>query len=655
MQAKNVLLIILLFLFQAMAAQDGKLSWYYPKLTDVNPQQTIKKGSSILNTHAVAGCVTGNCKTGTGEYLKATVADDPKQDASGIFTGMNLTLYKGKFSNDGKNFEGTVYTQKVYYDLVYKKDDPKLIPKTKYDISEESFWKPGEVASGMMESAGSAGYKWHGWMETATKPGTVIAAGQPNSFKAHFISDKAHVKIKYAAGGAYTEVEGRALTNGDILGGRIHFSDGSVYEGFLQKGKRFGPGRYILKDGKKEEGIWMLDSLAMPMVVNLPKDLFEPVTGVPVIAAIAYGGYPTLEFMDAGNGWVYSFYTNALYMGKMENGKLDGPGFMFTNSEGRVFRTGNFKDGKLVSGMKVRDDKYTYGGEYTTVITGNFKDDQLIPSCSKLIRYDAMGKPVRMIEGFIYPSKNFNKEFADGWAYVNDWEGKRDPANLQYLYNGEDYLNMSGQPNYVSWFTKGLKESETATYCFSSMKAQAAPILAMMKYRHDSVVVVASKRDADIAANKAAWAKREVDRKAACDIEKGRYDFKQGDYYQIGEGFDPATFMIAGTVDCILKRYLVLKRSWVQTTSKKGYWQLSTPYLSGEEIKKYKKIGANFSICTKCNGAGAIPVTEYHEVGGDSGYTAVGGGWAVKNPETYWKVEAWHQCKVCSGKGFIGK
>ena len=42
-----------------------------------------------------------------------------------------------------------------------------------------------------------------------------------------------------------------------------------------------------------------------------------------------YGGYSKLDFRDAGNGWVYSFYSNALYLGKMENGKLDGPGFMF--------------------------------------------------------------------------------------------------------------------------------------------------------------------------------------------------------------------------------------------------------------------------------------------------------------------------------------
>ncbi len=113
--------------------------------------------------------------------------------------------------------------------------------------------------------------------------------------------------------------------------------------------------------------------------------------------------------------------------------------------------------------------------------------------------------------------------------------------------------------------------------------------------------------------------------------------------------------MIAGSVDCNLKRYPVIKRNWVQSTSKVGYWQLSTPFLPGEEIKKYKKIGAGYGVCGKCGGRGSIPVTEYHDVGGNSGYTSVGGGWAVKNPETYWKVEAWHSCKTCSGNGFIGK
>ena len=99
--------------------------------------------------------------------------------------------------------------------------------------------------------------------------------------------------------------------------------------------------------------------------------------------------------------------------------------------------------------MKVRDEIYSKESEHSIVVTGTFKDDQLIPSCSKLVRYDERGKPIRMIEGFIYPSKNFDREFADGWAYVNDWEGKRDPANLQYLYSGEDYLIMNGEPGYV--------------------------------------------------------------------------------------------------------------------------------------------------------------------------------------------------------------
>ena len=140
------------------------------------------------------------------------------------------------------------------------------------------------------------------------------------------------------------------------------------------------------------------------------------------------------------------------------------------------------------------------------------------------------------------------------------------------------------------------------------MRTQAAPIITMMKDRHDSVVAIAGKRDADIAAYKAAWAKREADRKAACDKENAKYDLKPGDFYQIGEGYSPATFMVAGPVDCILKRYPVVKRSWVQSTSKVGYWQVSTPFLSGE-IKKYKKMGSSYGVCGKCGGRGSHTCT----------------------------------------------
>lgn len=644
---KYSLLIICLSLYQLVPAQDGKLSWYYPNLGDVDPRTTVKKGSYILNSHGISGCVSGNCQTGSGEYLIAYPAHDTVMKTSDVNQVVNLRLYKGQFSNNGKNFEGTVYARRVYYDVEFnKKYEPKLIPRIKEDLKKEAFWKPGEVASGSMEKYGDpVDYQWNGWMERAHNPTIQIQPGHESSFRAHFTRDEAHVKIQYTPGGTYTQIEGRSLKNGELLGGRILFSDGSKYEGFVHKGRRFGPGRFTSKEGKTEEGIWMLDSLAIATAVTIPNDLIEPGKKTATIGSFEYDGYKSLEFKDAGNGWVYAFYTNILFLGKMEGGKLNGPGFGYSD----VFLAGMFKEGRLVSGMKIREDSY-----FTTVITGEFKDNQIKPSCAKMLRYDTKGKLVYMAEGYFYPNSNDKKrEFADGWAYINDWEGKRQAANLQYLYSGEDYLAMNGDPTYVSWFTRGLQESGPAVFCFPSMKAQAAPILALMKQRHDSVVVYANKRAADIAAYKKEWADREARNTAACATEQAKYKYAAGDLYQIGDAYDPPKFLITGTLDCYKKAFLVYKRHWVQTTPKIGYWNVATVYLTDEEIKKAKKIGTNHGVCGKCGGRGSIPVTEYHEVGGNSGYTSVGGGWMIKNPETYWKSESWRLCKDCSGTGFI--
>jgi hypothetical protein len=497
-------------------------------------------------------------------------------------------------------------------------------------------------------------------MTAAKNPATPVGPGQPSRYRANFNGKIAYVNIDYEPGGAYTSVQGRSLESGDLIGGRILFSDGSMYEGCLQNGKRIGPGRYTTKDGKTQEGIWMLDSLALPMTVSLPQALFEPEKeNVLPVTRIALGPYPELEFKDAGHGWVYSFYTSTLFLGKMEGGILNGPGVWFNMEEpGHTYRTGIFKEGKLVSGMKVTDNvtaikkagtamSVAYTRNYTDVITGEFKDYQLKPSCARFIRYNAKGNPIQLLEGYFYPGQ-FKKEYADGWVYVNDWEGKRDPANLRYMYNGRNYLTMDGDATYVTWFTGGLKEAEKAIYCFPSMKTQSTPILTSMKHRHDSVVVVANKREADIAAHKEAFRKRAEE----CAKEGLKYSFRSGDLYQEGEGHRPVKILISGSFDCYTKSYPVFVQSWRQTTNTTGFLNTNFTNISVEKLKGLKKIASSQGVCQVCGGRGTVPKTFYTSVGGNSGYTAVGGGWMVKNPETYWKSEGMVSCKDCAGVGF---
>lgn len=660
MSTKNYLLFFVCVIFYLLApAQEGKLSWYYPKLDDADGR-TGKNGSYRINNQGTSGCVSGNCKSGYGEYLIAYPANDSTLPFMAVDPVIRLMIFKGQFNDNGNKFEGTVYSRKVYYDVVYKKDHPKLIPKVRENLKDEVFWKGYEVASGSMEKAGSVNYAWHGWMEPAKNAATLVAPGQPRKYRAHFDGKIAYVNIEYEPGGPYTSVQGRSLESGDLIGGRIHFSDGSMYEGFLQNGRRIGPGRYLPKDGKTQEGIWMLDSLALPMAVSLPQALFEPEKeNVVPVARIEFGGNAALDFKDAGQGWVYAFYSSTVFLGKMDGGKLNGPGVWFNLEEpGHTYRTGIFQDGEHVSGMKVTDNvtavnkagtamSVVYTRNYTDVITGEFKDYQLKPSCAKFIRYNAKGIPIQLLEGYFYPGQ-FKKEYADGWVYVNDWEGKRDPANLRYMYNGQNYLQMKGDATYVTWFTGGLKEAETETYCFTSMKSQSALILVSMKHRHDSVMILAAKREADIAAHKEAFRKRAEE----CTKEGLKYSFKPGDLYQDGEGYHPVKILIVGSFDCYTKSYPVFIQSWKQTTNTTGFLNSSNTNMSVEKLKGLKKIATLQGVCGVCGGRGTVPKTFYTSVGGNSGYTSVGGGWMVKNPETYWKSEAMVTCKDCAGVGF---
>ncbi|MES2774776.1 MAG: hypothetical protein V4722_11365 [Bacteroidota bacterium] len=667
---KFLLFFLCMSFYQELLAQDGKLSWYYPTLGEVNPRSG-KKGLYTINSHGVSGCVSGNCKSGEGEYLKAATTFDANLGFMEIDPTVSLTMFKGQFSNDGKDFEGKVYTRKVAYDVVYKKDDPRLVPKVKENLKDENFWKSFEVATGTMRHDGFD-YKWNGWMETAVPAGVAVAAGQVISTKTYFKQGAVYIKIQYAPGGPHTEIEGRTLPGGDLICGRLRYPDGSMYEGFLHTGDRFGPGRYSGKDGKPEEGIWMLDSLAVAMPVSLPKEIFEPISeNVPTLGKMSFGGYTWSQVKDAGGGWVYAFYPDDIFFGKAEGGNLNGPGIWFSkqptpNSDAGkswdTYRTGIFKNGNLSTGIRVRDvveiksantgaaTPTEYTRNYTTAISGEFEDDQLKPSCAKMTKYNDKGTPVYQVEGYFTPGY-FKTETADGWAYINDWEGKREAANLQYMHNNQNYLAMEGTKGYVSWFTRGFEALPTATYCFAPMKGQSVAILPMMKHRHDSVVALVAKKEADIVANKKEYEKRESEYAK----EASKYDYRVGDLYQLGEGAHPVRILITGPYEFYTKSFPVTMQSWFQSTKNTGYLRTVSTNLPVEKLKLYRKLYGPLSVCPVCEGRATMPATVYSDVGGNSGHTSIGGGWAVKNPETHWKSEIMVACKSCAGIGFIRK
>lgn len=668
----------------AQEKNKNKLSWYYPKLETINGRVTGM--FSFWYNLSVSGCVSGDCKNGTGVFVRAINHQPVKDTLSSALVHINV--YKGKFSKDGvlPVFEGTYYSRTVPYKVV--KDEAtlerdgakfKMVPDLEWNFKEESSLAPYEIGNGRMiyEENGAIGFGWAGPMKFVNNKS---GKGEVSSFEALFgrTGNKLeYADIQFTPGGKYLRMKGRFNNNDDMVGGRLEFADGGVYEGFLCSGKFFGPGRYKANDGKISEGIWMLDSLAMPMTVHLPKALFEKVDKTDFESAqFAPGGISTkyrhYPLYDAGGGWVF---TNAtFFLGKVENGEFTGPGVSIDRGE---YYTGIFKNGMLTEGMRVKHlyDESEKKPQFTNtgivpyqksgshVITGSFKDNMLVRGCGRKLYYDRNDKLTKIIEGVFYPSRVFNEERPYGWVYVNDWTGNRDVSTLRY-YNNGDLNDKTDEAEFMLAYKEALKDKE---YCFGTMKSQADITLVPFTQRASEI---AKRNEAKLnqakeekEKNERYWnspemkaflAKQEEARQKAAQecaaLQKAR-PLTQGMLFKLANKDGHAQHaLITGGYDCKRKAFPVILQYWTSTVKNKGYMSISSSFLNPQLL--LEQIPGNFSICAFCAGKGYTFAKVVNEVGGNSGYTSLGNGWAVKNPETYWVSEVQASCSKCNSRGF---
>ena len=504
---KRILLFLLLFSAVIAHAQfETKSSNFYPSPSKFKINTTQK---SYTDDIVANGCVSGNCRNGEGILVEA-FADGAVLRAFDTVR-IDLNIYKGRFTNDGKNFEGTLYHRIVPF-WVEKGKSNTYTPAITYDMKNGDFGD--EIASGQMASS-DKGFRWSGWMHQKQQPGSGIESQEI------FVKlNPEFARTTYTSGSLYKKAQGRIHEAGDMYCGKIDYSDGSTYEGFLYQGKFFGPGRYTNANGDSKEGIWMLDSLTTEMSVSFPREIHEFVE------------HSSFEAKYESNGWVLQRSGDDIFFGKMTAGKLNGPGMNITLKKADIegsgwnqwltYRAGTFIDGELQEGIRVRDYLGWYfsavkSGRYknfyrdhSTIISGRFKNDQAAGGCGRKLYLDALGKPTMLIEGSFYPSKNTYEEFADGWLYVNDWAGLRSPDKLRYWYSNHDVLDKDF-PYY--WLIDAAREANENTFCSPAMQPQSLSILSRITQLGDSMLVVKLRQDA--AAEKERKELAEANRKAA--------------------------------------------------------------------------------------------------------------------------------------------
>jgi len=671
----RLLLLTSAMLIQLAAIAQGKISKFYPSPESITADDKYwnKNGYNV----GAEKCLTGNCEDGTGVFLSVSLVAKDIDRSHRYTTNANYHLYKGKFSKKGYRFEGTYYSWSVPFEFVHDSSSvyrKKFItPQKQVNAKDESWVAQQEIGSGAMTRESSEGgkYDWYAGKMTGkiTDKNANTSQGKIKSYEAWFdLSKLTHVDIMYEDGGLYKRMKGSVISNGDFIGGRLEFGDGGVYEGYMANGRFFGPGKYTNKAGEKLEGMWMYDSLASPMTVVLPAKLFEPVAPVGTSTKMKLQGWGNgREFYDAGDNWKYIDFGFTTI--KSNGNALTGPGFEIkyrnistATPEGNSAHTyfaGEFVNGEFVKGMRLIN-KIEKGSTYeTSVVTGTFKDNMLTAyGCARKFYYDGSGKPSKLLEGSFYPSKMFEEEFADGWIYVDDWNGTRDPSKLKYYYSGREFMSDISQRTIM----EGYKEAVKNSFCYGTMKEQSLAILPQLKFHYDSLMRIEENKLLAVKeqqekqrlwkespAGKAHYAKLAQQQKTCDSLNRvnpypvGSLFITSGDKYII----------IVSNIQCDNRSYRTLERYYVITAKNKGYLQLAYGTVSLDRLDKNQLQPGKHDLCGKCLGKGGSFKKEFVEVGGNSGYTNLGNGWAVKNPETHWVTETFYQCEKCKGHGII--
>lgn len=477
-----------------------KASAFYP----IPKEFKLKDDGNDFDNIISRECVAGNCKKGVGTYVEVLQYTIWLNAAAKPF--VDVKIRTGTFSEDGKYFEGHTYKVYVEYTHTKTKNDGVLTPVNAFDLTDLSKLQPFHDGKGTMmreiNCKQSCSYEWAGWRRnTITTP----EPGAPSAYSKYYEYSGAIIgqKLEYAPGGVYKEFTGRSIYYDEIVGGRFAYSDNSVYEGFVFRGKFFGPGILTSASGEKKQGIWMMDTLAMPMEIKLPDAVFDPALEAdknlpdyePRQTSVRWSS-PLHNYYQGPDTWVLGTNAEKIYCGKTEGKSFEGPGILIEfEKQDRIYTywTGIFSDGVLTKGMRVTYNVMNVD-RYTSIVSGEFANGKLVAGCNREVTLDSFGKPYLILEGMFYPSANWDGEVRSGWMYVNDWAGLRQEKNLRYFYSNRNVLGEGFTPE---WWISAAEEAVDAPYCFPKIITQRDAILKKLLHKGDSMLAQKKAREAD--------------------------------------------------------------------------------------------------------------------------------------------------------------
>ncbi len=414
-------------------------------------------------------CIEGNCKNGEGVWASTNSRKVEFRDNGSL--ELTVNLYKGTFSEDGKQFKG----KKLVYNYTLSGSGAKSrdfyankftplsaenlandlnnsIAASKYIVAE------GEAirTEGKMGDKTTYGYTLHGIgasREAMTELGAASMQGKYEN--GQLLMANITVQDNFPA----KSFTGKMNFKNKPLVGKLEFKDGTRYEGFFYDGKYNGPGKLVGSDGKTIQGFWDNGILKDSQEVNLPSSLWDynnsaASASKPFTITIGdkpYTGIYVGEWKDGkphGKG-LFSMPSNTFFYGRFENGMANGLGYFYSlyktetwaccQRQAEYVLSGLFTNNWLTYGNKSIYDYMWYTSSADPNYTKGFipQESNLFSGTFKNHNLDGCGKTVSKrfnIEPEL--SKTMTGTYKDGglhgWATIDyplkrqddKWKGK---------------------------------------------------------------------------------------------------------------------------------------------------------------------------------------------------------------------------------------
>lgn len=351
---KIFLLAAVVLIFQSAGYAQLKPKHFWPATTAFS----IKKYH--LNYRASEGdirtqfflndCIEGDCKNGDGVFAVTNARNVEFRENGSL--DLTINLYKGKFSEDGKNFNGKMLEYNYRLSGSGAKDHwfyaNKFTPFATVNLAED-IAKP-MLAGNYIFAEGEAvrteekwgdkikySYQLHGTGASRQAMTELSAASMQGRYEnGQLLMLQADMKENFPA----KRFTGKMTFKQKPLAGRLEFRDGSYYEGFFYNNHYNGPGKLVSNDGSVHQGFWENGVLKDSLAVSLPPSLWDysaqtisearPCTIT--IGDKTYKGNYSGDWKDGkphGKGF-FSADQNTLFYGSFENGNANGLGYFYS-------------------------------------------------------------------------------------------------------------------------------------------------------------------------------------------------------------------------------------------------------------------------------------------------------------------------------------